>query len=77
MSQKIEFLKRLEAGETITPLEALNEFGCMRLAARKNELEKDGYQIDTIPVHTATGKTVAGYRLKRIIEPSGQVLLTI
>ena len=77
MSQKIEFLKRLEAGAIITPLEALNEFGCMRLAARKKELEKEGYPIETIPVHTATGKTVAGYRLKRIIEKSGQVLLTI
>lgn len=75
MSQKLEFLRRLESGATITPLDALNEFGCMRLAARKNELEKDGYPIETVHVHTKTGKTVAGYRLKRIIEQSGQVML--
>lgn len=34
-----------EAG--ITPLEAINDYGIMRLASRINELRKDGYQIET------------------------------
>ena len=29
----------------ITPLDALREYGCMRLAARMGELKKDGWNI--------------------------------
>ena len=77
MSQESEILRRLESGVTITPLDVLREFGCFRLAARIEEIRKIRKDIETIPVRTVTGKCVAGYRLKRIIEPSGQVLLTI
>lgn len=79
MSQELEILRRLETGVTLTPIEALADpdIRSFRLAARIDGLRKAGHDIETVPVHTGTGKTVAGYRLKRTIEKSGQVLLTI
>lgn len=35
----------LMSGKTLTPLEALNMFGCLRLAARVYELRSDGWPI--------------------------------
>lgn len=41
-----EYIKEyLEKYGSITPLEALREFGCMRLAARINDLERCGMNI--------------------------------
>ena len=79
MSQEVEILRRLSSGITLTPIDALAdpEIRSFRLAARIESLRKDGHDIETVPVHTGTGKTVAGYRLKRIIEHGGQVLLAI
>ena len=79
MSQELSILRRLETGMTLTPIDALAdpEIRSFRLAARIDSLRKAGHDIETVPVHTGTGKTVAGYRLKRIIEPTGQVMLTI
>ena len=77
MSQEVEILRRLETGVTLTPIDALADpdIRSFRLAARIDGLRKAGHDIETIPVRTVTGKCVAGYRLKRIIEPSGQVLM--
>lgn len=79
MSQELEILRRLSSGITLTPIDALAdpEIRSFRLAARIDGLRKAGHDIETVPVHTGTCKTVAGYRLKRIIEKSGQVLMTI
>ena len=77
MSQEVEILRKLESGATLTPLDALREFGCFRLAARCLELKRAGHDIETIRIQTPNGASVAGYRLKRTIEKSGQVLLTI
>lgn len=44
-SQCAKILARLQAGKTITPLEALDEFGCNRLAARVADLRKGGHAI--------------------------------
>ncbi len=79
MSQEVEILRRLESGVTLTPIDALAdpEIKSFRLAARIRNLRDSGHDIETVQVHTGTGKTVAGYRLKRIIEKSGQVLLAI
>lgn len=44
--QKIlEYLQTHEEG--ITPIDALNEFGCFRLGARISDLRKQGYNIST------------------------------
>ena len=77
MSQSEEIERKLESGATLTPLDALREFGCFRLAARIEELKHRRKDIETVPVHTGTGKYVAGYRLRRRVEQNGQVLLAI
>ena len=79
MSQEVEILRRLESGVTLTPIDALAdpEIKSFRLAARIRNLRDSGHDIETVQVHTGTGKTVAGYRLKRIIDKSGQVLFMI
>ena len=48
----------------ITPMDALRDCACMRLAARIQELEEDyGWKIDAELV-TEGGKTFARYRLR-------------
>mgnify|MGYP002638080107 FL=1 len=37
----------LIAGKTITPMDALEKYGCYRLAARIGELRKEGMNIET------------------------------
>lgn len=55
----------LERGFSITSLEALQMFGCMRLASRICDLRERGYQINTCKIKTETGKWVTEYSLKR------------
>ena len=49
-TQKERIKKWLNENGSITPLEALREFGCMRLAARINELIKEGNRITSVMV---------------------------
>lgn len=49
-------------GKTITALQALNKWGCMRLSARINELRNDGFPILTDSIKQ-NGKIFARYRL--------------
>lgn len=53
----------LKAGKTLTSLEALNLFGCMRLASRINDLRKQGLNIHTERIMTTTGKRVTRYSI--------------
>lgn len=62
MTQNQQIKTYLEKGKSITPIDALNKFGCFRLAARINELRKDGLNIAT-KIVTKEGKTYASYRL--------------
>ena len=55
----------LENGYSITALEALQMFGCMRLASRICDLRDTGYNIATCKIKTETGKYVTEYTLKR------------
>ena len=55
-------LKFLEAGNTLSPMEALNLMGVFRLAARIEELRKKVHNILTEEV-TENGKTFARYHL--------------
>ena len=51
-------------GRGITPLEALNKFGCFRLGARIADLKKLGLEIDSNMVRDkVTGKRYARYTL--------------
>ena len=64
-SQNKQIAAWLNSGNTITSLEALKLFGCMRLASRINDLRQRGMDIVTEKVITSTGKLVAQYSLKR------------
>ena len=46
-SQNANILSHLQAGKTISPIEALIDFRCFRLAARINELRNAGHNIVT------------------------------
>ena len=62
MTQNQQIKSYLEQGKTITPLQALNKFGCFRLAARISDLRNDGLNIVT-KIVTKDGKTFASYKL--------------
>ena len=62
MSQTDAILQYLTTGATLTPLEALNKFGTLRLSERIRELEAEGVQINHIPVKVGK-KRVMSYRL--------------
>lgn len=61
-SQLAKILTRLEKGKSITPLEALEKFGCFRLSARIGQLRDMGYHIITDTVRK-NGKSFASYSL--------------
>jgi len=61
-SQMQRILARLEKGKSITPLEALEKFGCFRLSARIGQLRDMGYHIITDPIRK-DGKSFASYSL--------------
>jgi hypothetical protein len=60
-SQNEKILNYLKKGKTITPITALNMFGCFRLAARISDLRKDGHTIHTDTI-TKDKKSFAGYK---------------
>ena len=59
----------LESGHELTPLEALEMFGCFRLAARVKDLRERGLPIETLD-REANGKRFAAYRLRRPVQRS-------
>ena len=48
LTQKDKIIDYIHKYGSITPLDALREFGCMRLATRIFELKEDGYKIKTV-----------------------------
>ena len=62
-TQCSKILAHLRTGATITAIEALDMFGCFRLAARIADLRRDGNDIVTTKITTGGGKHVAQYRL--------------
>lgn len=63
MSQEQAILDALKAGRELTPLEALTDFGCLRLGARIYDLKKAGVAISSRMIETSTGKHVAAYSI--------------
>jgi hypothetical protein len=62
MTQTEMIRAHLESGREITPIDALQQYGCFRLAARINDLRKTGLPIETI-TEQRDGKAWAKYRL--------------
>jgi hypothetical protein len=64
-SHNAEILAHLKAGNTITQLDALQRFQCLRLGARVYDLKRDGHQIAAELVTLPNGKRVARYSMVR------------
>lgn len=62
-TQKSEILKHLEAGNSITPIEALQKFGSLRLADVIFKLKREGHNITTELFTTSNGSRAARYAL--------------
>ena len=62
MSQIDAIRAHLLRGKPITPIQALNLFGCFRLAAVIFNIREEGYTVDTEMVHKG-GKKWASYTL--------------
>lgn len=62
-SHNAQIKAALMAGETITPLDALNRFGCFRLGARIWDLRNAGMNIVNEWCTLKNGKKVAAYRI--------------
>ena len=60
-SQACQILRYLRAGNTLTPLDALRLFGCLRLGARIWDLRQAGYPITEETVTLPNGKRVGRY----------------
>lgn len=56
--------KYLQSGYTITGLQALKLFGCMRLASRISEIKKEGLTISKVMIKQGD-KHFAQYRVGR------------
>ena len=75
MSQSEKILYHLSSGKTISPLEALQSYGCFRLASRISELKREGHDIVTTikESYREDGvKRYAEYRL-RIADKLGEI----
>lgn len=63
-TQADDILRHLQSGRPITPLEALEKYGCFRLGGRIYDLKKLGHKIKTDMVQQ-NGKRFASYSLER------------
>jgi hypothetical protein len=59
-SQEKKIAEHLLSGKTITPIEALNLYGCFRLGARIHDLRNGGMSIETRTI-SDNGKRYAQY----------------
>ena len=64
-SKMSKILHHLQAGKTITPLEALGLYGSFRLSAVIFSLKKRGYDIYTNIKKDMNGSVYAEYKLNR------------
>jgi hypothetical protein len=63
MTQNEQILAALEQGDQITPIDALERFGCLRLGARIHDLRQKGHPICTEHLRTKNGAVVARYSM--------------
>jgi len=63
-AQTIAIRSHLNRGWKLTAIDALDRYGCFRLAARINDLRNDGMDIVTRKVARG-GKMIAEYQIAR------------
>ena len=64
MSQTKQIANYLNKGKKLTTLDALNKFGCFRLAARIADLRNNGMSIITKTIKLENKKQIAQYSIK-------------
>jgi hypothetical protein len=64
--QNARILAHLQAGRTITALEALEWFKCFRLASRVCDLRKAGYDVQKRTIKTNSGKERCSILLEQL-----------
>ena len=64
MSQNKQIADYLNTGKKLTTIDALNKFGCFRLASRINDLRNNGMNITTKIIKLDNKKQVAQYSIK-------------
>ena len=64
MSQEKQILSHMKKHGSITALQSLKHYGCMRLAARIYDLKSKGFKVETQKWRTKSGKDVARYWLR-------------
>jgi hypothetical protein len=64
-SQKEQILARLQFGQSITPIQALELYGCFRLGARIYDLRKAGHNIVSTLAHNGKKQ----YSIYKLIKP--------
>jgi hypothetical protein len=64
MSQNKQIADYLNKGKKLTPIDALNKFGCFRLAARIADLRNEGMNIVTNTIKLENNKQIAQYSVK-------------
>jgi hypothetical protein len=65
-TQKQEILNDLKNGISITPIDALREYGCFRLSAVIFNLKQEGHDIRTTMVEQTSGNgKYASYKLHK------------
>lgn len=64
-SQNRKILAHLKKGRTLTPLDALSRFGCLRLGARVYDLRTAGHNIKKRSRRIKPGTIVAEYYLPK------------
>ena len=64
MSQNKQIADYLNKGKKLTPIDALNKFGCFRLAARIADLRNEGMNIVTKTIKLENKKKIAQYSVK-------------
>ena len=65
MSQNEMILKHLLGGSSISGLEALQFYGCFRLAARIYDLRQQGWDIEDDAIDMPNGARISTYYLNR------------
>lgn len=75
MSIKEKIRRHLESGETITPLQALQEYGTMSLPYHVFALRREGYDIRTRIKTSFSGRRYAEYYMvsSNVMEPRPQL----
>ncbi len=76
MTQTDSILQYMRDYGSVTPLDALREFGCMRLAARIDDLKKAGHRIVSEWAESTNryGQPVR-YKCYRLARPAEQTLM--